>query len=73
MGSGGLRTGGQPGAGPASKLAAAERVSCDVAVPGLVEMTEEQAYRAVGLLVEDTDAAVQEAVFLGSIRQAARI
>ena len=49
---------------PASKLAAAEWASCDVAVPGLAEMTEDQAYRAMDLLVEaDTDAKIQEAVF----------
>jgi hypothetical protein len=49
---------------PASKLAAAEWVSCDVAIPGLAGMDEDQAYRAMDLLVEaDTDARVQEAVF----------
>ena len=49
---------------PASKLAAAEWASCDVAIPGLEGMDEDQAYRAMDLLVEaDTDASVQEAVF----------
>jgi hypothetical protein len=49
---------------PASKLAAADWVSCDVAIPGLAGMAEDQAYRAMDLLVEaDTDARVQEAVF----------
>ena len=37
---------------PASKLAAAEWASCDVAVPGLAGMDEDQAYRAMDLLVE---------------------
>jgi transposase len=49
---------------PASKLAAAEWASHDVAIPGLEVMDEDQAYRAMDLLVEaDTDASVQEAVF----------
>jgi transposase len=49
---------------PASKLAAAEWASNDVAICGLEVMDEDQAYRAMDLLVEaDTDAAVQEAVF----------
>jgi hypothetical protein len=49
---------------PSSKLAAAEWASNDVAIEGLVAMDEDQAYRAMDLLVEaDTDAAVQEAVF----------
>jgi transposase len=49
---------------PASKLAAAEWASCDVAIPGLHWMNEDQAYRAMDLLVQaDTDASVQEAVF----------
>lgn len=49
---------------PASKLAAAEWVTCDVAVPGLDTMDEDQAYRAMDLLVEaDAQAKVQEAVF----------
>ena len=49
---------------PASKLAAAEWASYDVAIPGLKGMDEDEAYRAMDLLVEaDTDASVQEAVF----------
>jgi len=49
---------------PSSKLAAAEWASNDVAITGLESMDEDQAYRAMDLLVEaDTDAAVQEAVF----------
>lgn len=49
---------------PSSKLAAAEWASHDVAIPGLDGMDEDQAYRAMDLLVEaDTDASVQEAVF----------
>ena len=47
-----------------SKLAAAEWVTHDVAVPGLAGMDEDQAYRAMDLLVEaDATARVQEAVF----------
>jgi transposase len=49
---------------PSSKLAAAEWASNDVAITGLGSMDEDQAYRAMDVLVEaDTDAAVQEAVF----------
>jgi transposase len=49
---------------PASKLAAAEWASNDVAICGLEVMDEDQAYRAMDLLVEaDTCAEVQEAVF----------
>ena len=49
---------------PCSKLAAAEWVTCDAAVPGLEAMDEDQAYRAMDLLVEaDAQAQVQEAVF----------
>src|SRR4051794_24685885 len=49
---------------PASKLAAAEWISSDVAIPGLAEASDDQAYRAMDLLIEaDTDARVQEAVF----------
>jgi transposase len=49
---------------PASKLAAAEWATCDVAVPGLPVMDEDQAYRAMDLLIEaDATAKVQEAVF----------
>src|SRR3954466_13663614 len=49
---------------PASKLAAAEWITRDVAIPGLAEASDDQAYRAMDLLIEaDTDARVQEAVF----------
>jgi transposase len=49
---------------PSSKLAAADWASHDVAIPGLDRMDDDQAYRAMDLLVEaDTDAKVQEAVF----------
>jgi hypothetical protein len=49
---------------PCSKLAAAEWAGHDVAIPGLEGMDEDQAYRAMDLLIEaDTDAKVQEAVF----------
>jgi hypothetical protein len=49
---------------PASKLAAAEWATYDVAIPGLAGMDEDQAYRAMDLLVEaDAQARVQEAVF----------
>jgi hypothetical protein len=49
---------------PASKLAAAEWASADVAIPDLESMDDDQAYRAMDLLVEaDSDAVVQEAVF----------
>src|SRR4051794_9113587 len=52
------------GIDPASKLAAAEWASADVAIPELAGMDDDQAYRAMDLLIEaDTDAAVQEAVF----------
>jgi transposase len=49
---------------PSSKLAAADWASHDIAIPGLDRMDDDQAYRAMDLLVEaDTDAKVQEAVF----------
>ena len=49
---------------PCSKLAAAEWASHDVAIPGLQVMDDDQAYRALDLLVEaDAEARVQEAVF----------
>jgi transposase len=49
---------------PASKLAAAEWVTHDAAIPGLGVMDEDQAYRAMDLLVDaDAQAQVQEAVF----------
>src|SRR4051794_24964697 len=52
------------GLAPASKLAAADWVCHDVAIPGLPAMDEDQAYRAMDLLIEaDTDAKIQEAVF----------
>jgi transposase len=52
---------------PMSKLSAAEWASKDAAVPGLVGMDEDQAYRAMDLLVEaDTQARVQEAVFFAA-------
>lgn len=49
---------------PASKLAAAEWATHDVAITGLESMDEDQAYRAMDLLVAaDAQAQVQEAVF----------
>src|SRR5918996_636408 len=49
---------------PLSKLATAEWASHDVALPGIESMDEDQAYRAMDLLVEaDAQAEVQEAVF----------
>ncbi len=49
---------------PMSKLATAEWASNDVALPGLCSMDEDQAYRAMDLLVAaDAQAEVQEAVF----------
>ena len=49
---------------PCSKLAAAEWASLDVHVPGLAGMDDDQAYRAMDLLVEaDAQARLQEAVF----------
>jgi hypothetical protein len=49
---------------PMSKLATAEWASNDVAVPGLESLDEDQAYRAMDLLVAaDAQAEVQEAVF----------
>ena len=49
---------------PMSKLSAAEWAVGDVAIDGLVGMDEDQAYRAMDLLVEaDAQAEVQEAVF----------
>jgi hypothetical protein len=49
---------------PCSKLRAAEWASCDVAIPGLGRMDDDQAYRALDLLVEaDAEAKVQQAVF----------
>jgi len=52
---------------PMSKLSAAEWASYDAAIPGLVGMDDDQAYRAMDLLVEaDTEARVQEAVFFAA-------
>jgi transposase len=52
---------------PGSKLAAAEWVREDAHIPGLNAMDEDQAYRAMDLLVEaDTEAKVQEAVFFAT-------
>jgi transposase len=49
---------------PMSKLSAAEWVREDAAIPGLPAMDEDQAYRAMDLLVDaDTQGRVQEAVF----------
>lgn len=49
---------------PCSKLAAAEWASQDIHIPDLAAMDEDQAYRAMDLLVEaDAQAKVQEAVF----------
>jgi transposase len=52
---------------PMSKLSAAEWASQDAAIPSLVGMDDDQAYRAMDLLVEaDTAARVQEAVFFAA-------
>jgi Transposase DDE domain len=49
---------------PMSKLSAAEWASEDVVIPGLGGMDDDQAYRAMDLLVEaDTQGQVQQAVF----------
>jgi transposase len=49
---------------PMSKLSAAEWASRDAAIPGLPTMDEDQAYRAMDLLVDaDTTGRVQESVF----------
>jgi transposase len=49
---------------PSSKLAATEWVAWDAAIPGLPAMSDDQAYRAMDLLVgADATARVQEAVF----------
>jgi transposase len=49
---------------PMSKLSAAEWATEDVIIPGLTGMDDDQAYRAMDLLVEaDTQGQVQEAVF----------
>jgi transposase len=52
---------------PMSKLGAAEWASQDAAVPRLAGMDDDQAYRAMDLLVAaDTQARVQEAVFFAA-------
>jgi len=49
---------------PMSKLSAAEWACEDVIIPGLGGMDDDQAYRAMDLLVEaDAQAQVQQAVF----------
>jgi transposase len=49
---------------PMSKLSAAEWATQDVVIPGLAGMDDDQAYRAMDLLVEaDTQGQVQQAVF----------
>jgi len=49
---------------PMSKLSAAEWASHDAAIPGLTSMDDDQAYRAMDVLVQaDAQAGVQEAVF----------
>ena len=49
---------------PMSKLSAAEWASHDAAIPGLTSMDDDQAYRAMDVLIEaDAQAKVQEAVF----------
>jgi transposase len=49
---------------PMSKLSAAEWASHDAVIPGLSTMDDDQAYRAMDLLVDaDTHARVQESVF----------
>jgi hypothetical protein len=52
---------------PMSKLSAVEWASHDAAIPRLVGMDDDQAYRAMDLLVEaDAQARVQEAVFFAA-------
>jgi transposase len=52
---------------PMSKLGAAEWASQDAAIPRLAGMADDQAYRAMDLLVEaDAEARVQEAVFFAA-------
>lgn len=52
---------------PASKRAAAEWATDDVHIPGLAGMDDDQAYRAMDLLVDaDTQGRVQEAVFFAT-------
>jgi hypothetical protein len=59
-----VRVGGQAGGRPAFKLAAAEWASDDVVIPGLAEVDDDQAYRAMDLLADDaTQAKLWESVF----------
>jgi transposase len=52
---------------PCSKLAATEWAARDVVIPGIEGFTDDQAYRAMDLLVEaDAQAQVQEAVFFAT-------
>jgi hypothetical protein len=52
---------------PCSKLAAAEWATHDVAIPGLAAMDEDQAYRAMDVLVDaDVEGEVQKAVFFAA-------
>jgi hypothetical protein len=52
---------------PMSKLSAAAWACCDAAIPGLAGMDDDQAYRAMDLLVTaDAEARVQEAVFFAA-------
>ncbi|GHF66128.1 transposase [Kitasatospora xanthocidica] len=52
---------------PSSKRAAAEWAGKDAVVPGVRELAEQHAYRAMDLLVDEgTQAAVQEAVFFAA-------
>lgn len=52
---------------PCSKLAAAEWVGADVTIPGLEAMDEDQAYRAMDLLVDaDVEGQVQRSVFFAA-------
>jgi transposase len=51
---------------PSSKLAAAEWAAKDAAIPGLEEIDEDRAYRAMDVLASaDAEGKVQEAVFFG--------
>jgi IS4 transposase len=57
---------------PASKLAAAEWASADVAIPGLDGMDDDQAYRAMDLLIE-ADAARRRAMQAAEREEAAHV
>ncbi|MGI8726965.1 MAG: IS1634 family transposase, partial [Solirubrobacterales bacterium] len=51
---------------PSSKLRAAEWATRDAAIPGLAELDQDRAYRAMDILASaDAEGAVQEAVFFG--------